>query len=106
MICYQSDAPDCRHLIKTAPMSCMSPKRNKCDIDQSHPVECLFYEPGAMTNEQANVIIRQYFEEGLADLDRQLKEFDEWRDRCIRGGVRAGVIVLVLYALFVCWMLI
>ena len=85
-------------------MFCMSPERNLCDIDPTHPIECSFYEPGEMTNEQANVIIREYFEDGFAVLDRQFKELDEWHDRCIRGDIRASVVVLIAYAFFVWWM--
>ena len=85
-------------------MFCMSPERNLCDIDPTHPVECSFYEPGEMTNEQANVIIHEYFEEGFDDIDRHWKEYDEWRNRCIRGGIRASVVVLITYAIFVWWM--
>ena len=68
MICYQSDAPDCRHLVKTAPMFCMSPKRNLCDIDPSHPVECPFYESGEMTIEQLHYQLREYVEEAVTEL--------------------------------------
>lgn len=73
MICYQSDAPDCCYLIKTAPMSCMSPERNLCDIDPTHPLECPYYEPDEMTVAQANYQLRGYFDEVIA----KLKEHNE-----------------------------
>ncbi len=63
---------------------------------------CLYYKP---SEEKPLTVIHERFEEGLADLEKQMEEFDKWRARCIRLGVRAGVIILIAYAAFVVWML-
>ena len=52
--------------------------------------------------------LRVAFQKQFDNIDRQIKEYakwhDDWCDRCIRGGVRAAIVVLIAYAIFILWM--
>lgn len=97
MNCYSEDHPDCRHLVKhSGYWRC---KIHGDMIISSEVQGCHYHElPG---EHSLRVALQKEFDA----FDRKWEEFDAWRDRCIRGGIRASVIVLIAYALFVWWML-
>ncbi len=97
MICCAANQPDCRHLEKSQP--CWSCKALGLLTIDPMMDECHRYEaPGEYA-------LRVVLKDISDDLDRKFKEYDEWRDHCIRGGIISGVIVLMAYALFVWWIL-
>ena len=92
MICCSPNQPDCRHLEKHGEYwSC------HCGFETIYSQKdgCGFYEaPG---EHDLRITLQKEFD----NIDRTFKEFDKWRDRCIRWGVYAGIIVLIAYAIFV-----
>ncbi len=104
MNCHRVDCPDCCHISH----------QDNCDIRKAKITNpgldgCLHYEtPGEHDLQVAFRKILDDIDQQFKDFDdinQQFKDFDEWRDRCILGGVRAGIVILIAYAAWVVWML-
>lgn len=96
MICCSADEPDCRHLEKHGEyMAC-----GALGFETIVPWidGCPHYEASG------EYALRVALQEELDNIDKTFKEFDKWRDRCIRWGVNLGIIVLVAYMIFFWWM--
>ena len=49
--------------------------------------------------------LRDAFQQKFDDIDQDIKEFNEWRDRYIRRSIYAGIIVLIAYIILIWWLL-
>lgn len=93
MKCCAIDQLDCCHLEKHEEYWACKAQGSKT-VD-SRVDGCPHYET------EGGYALRLALQKELDNLDRTFKEYDEWRDRCIRWGVNLGIIVLVAYMIFV-----
>lgn len=97
MKCCVANQSDCRHLMKN-PECWYCAFHGRVTIDPMMDA-CSDYEaPG-----DYDILVALRKE--LDNHERTFKEFDEWRDHCIRLGVKGVIVVLIAYAAFVWWML-
>ena len=92
MICCDPNQPDCRYLEKHE-------EYWVCNIYGCMPIdppmdECFIYET------EGEYALQVALQKEFDNINRTFKEFDDWRDRCIRWGVLGGVVTLIAYAIF------